>query len=96
MRRRLLVLAAIFGTTYLVGSATEFPMTVAVIVTIAVGFCWIVARDVRRTSWDSESQRSQDAAYAAAAIAVLHGPGQSGADCPSNFDGSTSCGDAGV
>jgi hypothetical protein len=100
MRRRLLVLVGIFAAAYLVGLATEVPMTVAVVVTVAVGFLWIVARDVRRTTWAAESQRSQDAAYAAAAFAALHAPGQGAADCPSGFDGGFSggadCGGLGV
>jgi hypothetical protein len=98
MRRRLLVLVAVFAAAYLVGLVTGFPMTVAVIATIAVGFGWIVAHDVRRTSW-AESRRRQDAVYGAAAIAALHGPGQSGADCPSGFDGGpggADCGAGGV
>ena len=80
------MLAAIVAATFVVASAMEIPMTVAVVVTVVIGFCWALARDVRRTSW-AESQRAQDAAFAAAAIAALHTPGQSGADCPSGFDG---------
>ena len=94
MRRRLLVAAGIFAATYALASATDIPMTVAVIVAVVVGFCWIVARDVRRPSW-AESQRAQDAAYAAAMIAALHTPGQSATDCPSSFDGVSGCGDVG-
>ena len=92
MRRRLLVLVGIFGAMYAISAATEIPATMALIVTVVVGFCWIVARDVRRTSWAEESQRSHDAAYAAAAIAALHTPGQSGADCSPGFDGGFSGG----
>ena len=92
MRRRLLVLVGIFAATYLVGSATEVPTTLAVVVTVAVAFCWIVARDVRRTTWAAESQRSQDAAYAAGAFAAMHAPGQGATDCPSGFDGGFSGG----
>lgn len=85
MRRRLLVLAVVFAATYVVASATDLPMTLAVIATVAVGFGWIVAYDVRRTSL-AESQRSQDAAYAAAMIAGMHASGQSGTDCPTGID----------
>lgn len=95
MRRRLLVLAAIFGATLAAAWAMELPMTVAVIVTVVVGFSWIVANDVRRPSW-AESQRAQDTAYAAGAIAVLHEPGQAGADCSAGFDGGFSGGDCGA
>ena len=91
MKRRLLVLAAIFAATYVIASATKIPMTIAVFVTVAVGFCWLVARDLRRPSW-AESQRAQDAVYGVAMIAALHTPGQSSADCPSGVDGGFSSG----
>ena len=93
------MLAAIFAVTYVVASVTEFAMTLAVIATVAVGFCWIVARDVRRTSW-AESRRSQDAAYTAAMIAGMHVSGQNSTDCPTGFDGGFSggadCGAGGI
>jgi hypothetical protein len=95
MRRRLLVFSGIFAATLIVASATEISMTAAVVVTIAVGFCWIVARDVRRPSWSADAQRSQDAVYAAAAIAALHTSGQSSVDCPSGFDGFSGGADCG-
>jgi hypothetical protein len=99
MKRRLLVLASIFAVTYVVASSTELPMTLAVIATVAVGFGWIVAHDVRRTSL-AESQRSQDAAYAAAMIAGMHASGQGSTDCPTGLDGGFSggadCGAGGV
>jgi hypothetical protein len=88
-------MAGIVAALYVVASATDFPMTAAVVVMIVVGFCWIVARDVRRPSWSTDGQRSQDAAYAAAAIAVIHTPGQSSADCPSGFDGFSGGADCG-
>lgn len=89
MRRLLvpaLVLLAVFAATYVAALALGSSVSLAVIVTVATAFLWIVTRDVRRTSW-AESQRAQDAAYAAAAIAALHTPGQSSSDCPSSFDG---------
>ena len=96
--KRLLVLGAIFALTYVVASLAGLPMTVAVITTVVVGFGWIVAHDVRRTSW-AESQRSQDAAYAAAMIVGMHASGQGSADCPTGYDGGFSggadCGGAG-
>lgn len=74
-------------------------MTLAVIATVAVGFFWIVAHDVRRTSW-AESQRAQDAAYAAAMIAGMHGSGQGSSECPTGLDGGFSggadCGAGGI
>lgn len=88
MRRRLLVVTAVFvavfAATYAVTWATGSSVSTAVVVTVVVGFLWIVARDVRRKPWPSESQRSHDAAYAAVALAAMHGPGQGGTDCPSS------------
>src|SRR5688500_12082474 len=99
MKRRMLVLAVVFGVTYVVASATDLPMTRAVIATVVVSFGWIVAHDVRRTSW-AESQRSQEAAYAAAMIAGMHASGQGSTDCPTGLDGGFSggadCGAGGV
>jgi hypothetical protein len=98
MRRLLapvLVLLAVFTATYIAALALGSSVSLAVVVTVAAAFLWIVARDVRRTSW-AESQRAQDAAYAATAIAALHTPGQSGSDCPTGFDGGFSGGDCGA
>jgi hypothetical protein len=102
MRRRLLAAAgifvAVFGATFIATSATGSAVTVAVLATVVVAFLWAVAQDVRRKPWASESQRGQDVAYTAAAIAALHATGQAGSDCPSGFDGGFSgdCGAGGV
>lgn len=99
MRRRLLVLAmvfvAVFAATYIATSATGSAVTVAVLATVVVAFLWAVAHDVRRKPWPSEaSQRSHDAAYAAAALAALHGTGQGSTDCPPGFGGGCDVGGA--
>ena len=100
MRRLLilpLVFVAVFAATYAVTWATGNAVSVAGIATSVVGFLWLVARDVRRKPWPSESQRGQDAVYAAAAIAALHTPAHGASDCPSGFDGGIGgCGGGGL
>jgi hypothetical protein len=92
-----LVLLAVFAAAYVVTWATESSTSVAVVVTVVSGILWIVAHDVRRTPWASESQRSHDAVYAAAAFAALHAPGQASTDCSPGFDGGFGgCGDVGA
>jgi hypothetical protein len=95
--RRLVVLAVMFGAVYHATYAvTEYPTTVAVVVTVGVSFFWLLALDLRRRPWSSDAQRSQDVAYTAAIIAAAHSPGHGGADCPSGYDGFSGCGDAGL
>lgn len=104
MRRWLLVLAmvfvAVFAATYIATSAPGSAVTVAVLAIVAVAFLWAVAHDVRRKPWSSGAQRSHDAAYAAAALAALHTPGQGSTDCPPSFDGGfgggADCGAGGI
>jgi hypothetical protein len=95
MLRRLLVLAGVFAATYIVASATGYSLAVAILASVVVGILWIVRHDVRRDRWPSETPRSHDAVYAAAAFAAFHAPGQAGADCSSGFDSFGGCGDAG-
>ena len=100
MRRRLLVLTlvfvAVFVATYAATSLMRNAIPVAILITGAVGFLWMLAHDLRRRPLSTASQTGHDAAYAATVFAVLHGPGQGGADCPSGFDSSGGCGDAGM
>jgi hypothetical protein len=105
MRRQLLVpvlvLAAVFAGTYVAALAMGGSVSLAVIATVVIGFFWLVGKDVRRKPWPSDaSQRAQDAAYAAAMIAAMHMPAQSGADCPTSFDGGfgggADCGAGGI